>query len=194
MREKKKKNARSLNVDSVVSTNYDTLFEDASRDAGKPCAVLPYQPSRDTARFVLKMHGDIHHVQDIVLTREDYLRYGSIVRPPPVAYAYAHVRVALTVAVVLRAEGRAGRHCAESSNNETLSLCRLQPHRRQLVSPCAQPGAVWCGVVCVSLTAPPRSMKIIDQVRQAMGSANKATQKKSLGTATFLFENHLFSE
>src|SRR5690606_24074163 len=68
----------SLPVSSVVSTNFDGLFEMASHDAGHPCSVLPYEPSREASsrRFVLKMHGDVNH-RDIVLTREDYLRYDN---------------------------------------------------------------------------------------------------------------------
>lgn len=136
----------SLNADSVVSTNYDTLFEDASRDAGKPCVVLPYSPSRDMQRFVLKMHGDVNHAEDIVLTREDYLRYNNM-------------RAALAGIV------------------QSLLITKH---------------FLFVGF---SLTDD-NFLKIVDQVRQAMGTEPAAQSKKKphIGSATFLFDNSLFAE
>lgn len=134
----------SLNADSVVSTNYDTLFEDASRDAGKPCAVLPYSPSRDTNRFVLKMHGDVNHASDIVLTREDYLRYNNM------KSALAGIVQSLLIT----------KHFL---------------------------------FVGFSLTDD-NFLKIVDQVRQAMGDQQQSKKKKIIGSATFLFDNSLFAE
>jgi hypothetical protein len=60
-----------------VTTNYDQLFEEASAASRIKVSVLPYDPSADNERWVLKMHGCISHPQDIVLTRVDYLRYES---------------------------------------------------------------------------------------------------------------------
>jgi hypothetical protein len=65
----------SLPVNELITTNYDILFETASRDAGRPLAVLPYAPATDERRWILKMHGCVRHPDDIVLTRESYLRY-----------------------------------------------------------------------------------------------------------------------
>ncbi len=65
----------ALPVREVVTTNYDTLFEAASRAIGKPAAVLPYDPADSSQRWLLKLHGCISRPNDIVLTREDYLRY-----------------------------------------------------------------------------------------------------------------------
>ena len=65
----------ALPVDEVVTTNYDQLFEQASEAAGRPVAVLPYNPSSHHSRWLLKMHGCISRPADIVLTRKDYLRY-----------------------------------------------------------------------------------------------------------------------
>lgn len=76
----------SMPAREVVTTNYDTLFEESSVAAGQPVAVLPYEPVVDQKRWLLKLlgcikrsqtddHGQVMH--DIVLTREDYLRYGS---------------------------------------------------------------------------------------------------------------------
>ncbi len=66
----------SLPVEETITTNYDTLFEQASEGAGhKGVRVLPYAPTRKGARWLLKMHGCVEHPDDIVLTREDYMRY-----------------------------------------------------------------------------------------------------------------------
>jgi hypothetical protein len=66
-----------LPVTEMVTTNYDTLFELASAAAGKQAAVLPYESARFGERWLLKLHGCVTHPADIVLTREDYLRFGD---------------------------------------------------------------------------------------------------------------------
>jgi hypothetical protein len=65
----------ALPVREVVTTNYDTLFEAASQAIGRPAAVLPYDAADSSQRWLLKLHGCISKPGDIVLTREDYLRY-----------------------------------------------------------------------------------------------------------------------
>jgi hypothetical protein len=67
----------SLPVQEVVTTNYDTLFEEASQAIGRPVAVLPYDPAGGGRRWLLKLHGCVRRPKDIVLTREDYLRYDA---------------------------------------------------------------------------------------------------------------------
>ncbi len=64
----------TLPVEAVVTTNYDTLFERASRAAGREVSVLPYEPV-EHRRWLLKMHGCVEHPEDIVLTRAHYLAY-----------------------------------------------------------------------------------------------------------------------
>jgi hypothetical protein len=67
-----------LPVESMVTTNYDTLLESACRSA-KPDqqpSVLPYD-SKKGGRFLLKLHGCRTHPEDIVLTRHDYLHFDS---------------------------------------------------------------------------------------------------------------------
>ena len=59
----------------AVTPNYDGLFERASDAAGEPVSVLPYEPKKKGLRWLLKMHGDVKYSGDIVLTREDFLRY-----------------------------------------------------------------------------------------------------------------------
>ncbi len=67
----------ALPVSEVVTTNYDCLFEVASAAAGHEPAVLPYQSVVGHSRWLLKLHGSVTHPGDIVLTREDYLRYAD---------------------------------------------------------------------------------------------------------------------
>jgi len=67
----------SLPVKEVVTTNYDQLFEMASIAAGHPADVLPYASAARNSRWLLKLHGSIDHPGDIVLSREDYLRYAD---------------------------------------------------------------------------------------------------------------------
>ena len=59
----------------MVTTNYDELFERASRAIGKDVSVLPHAPTAGPDRWLLKMHGCVTDPESIVLTREDYLRY-----------------------------------------------------------------------------------------------------------------------
>ena len=67
----------SLPSSATVTTNYDELFEIACMDAGSRPAVLPYESPRDADRWSLKLHGCVRHADDIVLTRQDYMRYGD---------------------------------------------------------------------------------------------------------------------
>jgi hypothetical protein len=67
----------SLPIQEVVTTNYDELFEAASEAAGRPVDVLPYDGTSAERRWLLKLHGCVSRPDDIVLTREDYLRYDA---------------------------------------------------------------------------------------------------------------------
>ncbi len=66
-----------LAVREAVTLNYDKLYEAASAAAGDHVAVLPYEPASGVSRWLLKMHGCLDHWEDIVLRREDYLRYAE---------------------------------------------------------------------------------------------------------------------
>lgn len=59
----------------AITQNYDRLFEAAAEGAGSPAAVLPYTPGMAEQRWLLKMHGCVSRPDDIVIQREDYLRY-----------------------------------------------------------------------------------------------------------------------
>jgi hypothetical protein len=67
----------SLPVRENVTLNYDTLLERAAAAAGRPLAVLPYEPAAGS--WLLKLHGCIAPARrhDIVLTRDHYLRLGE---------------------------------------------------------------------------------------------------------------------
>lgn len=65
----------TLPVREAVTQNYDTLFEAAVEGAtGKKMSVIPYAPVANE-RWLLKMHGCRTRPDDIVLNRQDYLRY-----------------------------------------------------------------------------------------------------------------------
>lgn len=59
----------------AITQNYDRLFELAAAGAGRPVSVLPYTPGLSHDRWLLKMHGCVSRPDDIVIQREDYLRY-----------------------------------------------------------------------------------------------------------------------
>lgn len=72
----------SLSVRSIWTTNYDTLIEDAFRDARKRLDVKTTTANlaqtlshRDAVLY--KMHGDKSQPQDAVLTKDDYETYNE---------------------------------------------------------------------------------------------------------------------
>jgi len=74
-----------LDFPVVITTNYDQLFEQALRDAGKQPRVVIYTPRleetvdyrKPTAEspIVFKIHGDISRPETIVITDEDYIDF-----------------------------------------------------------------------------------------------------------------------
>lgn len=66
-----------LPASEVITQNYDRLFEVAAKGAGEPVATLPYTPGDVHSRWLLKMHGCVSVPEDIVIRREDYLRYSE---------------------------------------------------------------------------------------------------------------------
>lgn len=65
----------SLPVSEMVTTNYDTLMETACAATGRPVAVAPEEKVREGGRWLVKLHGSVREPENIVLTREDCLRY-----------------------------------------------------------------------------------------------------------------------
>lgn len=71
-----------LDVAHVVTTNYDTLFESAMKAARHSAdVVMPHQSAIGQRRWVLKMHGDVDHADNIVLTRRHMVMYDAANRP-----------------------------------------------------------------------------------------------------------------
>lgn len=66
---------------SSATTNYDDLFE---RSSEEEVLRLPWDSGAilkqtiGTCHSLAKLHGCISHRESIVLTRKDYLRYGSL--------------------------------------------------------------------------------------------------------------------
>jgi hypothetical protein len=69
--------AARLPVQTTVTLNYDQLFENAMVDQGHRVHVIPNHKKSEEGRILLKLHGCISRTDDIVLTREDYLRYSD---------------------------------------------------------------------------------------------------------------------
>lgn len=71
----------------IITTNYDTLFEQALQSHGKAPLVSVYSPRSDVATrgperrldprrpFLLKLHGDVNNPNSIVITEEDYIHF-----------------------------------------------------------------------------------------------------------------------
>ena len=68
----------SLRVHEAVTTNYDTLYENAATlPHGTRLKVLPRERRSAEEPWLLKLHGDIKLKDSIVLTREQYLRFDA---------------------------------------------------------------------------------------------------------------------
>lgn len=69
----------SLGCRAVATTNYDTLYEDAvASQEGTPVpTVLPYRGPAQGEPWLLKLHGDVGHPEDIVLARSEFVAYDS---------------------------------------------------------------------------------------------------------------------
>lgn len=62
----------NLDPHEIVTTNFDTLMEDAMGEARRP-AVLPNEAVGPDGRWILKLHGTITDPGSLVMTRSDYL-------------------------------------------------------------------------------------------------------------------------
>lgn len=71
-----------LGCRQVATTNYDDLYEIAVRSQkGGQIAKLPYERPVNGQPWILKMHGDVEHKDDIVLTRSSFVAYDGRHRP-----------------------------------------------------------------------------------------------------------------
>ena len=59
----------------AATTNYDDLFERAWTAIGRRPAVLPFEPAQADRPYLLKLHGDLTRRRNVVLTRDQYLRF-----------------------------------------------------------------------------------------------------------------------
>ena len=69
-----------LPIYTYWTTNYDQLIEEGLRDANRNADVkIEYKQlsatKRDRDAVVYKMHGDVEHAADAVLTKDDYVQY-----------------------------------------------------------------------------------------------------------------------
>ncbi|QED26816.1 SIR2 family protein [Microvenator marinus] len=62
--------------EAAVTLNYDTLYELAAERVVGKLAVLPHDRGLNAERWLLKLHGCIQRGR-LVLSREDYLRFGE---------------------------------------------------------------------------------------------------------------------
>src|SRR4051794_19180527 len=59
----------------AATTKYDDLFERAWMAIGRRPAVLPFEPAQADQLYLLKLHGDLTRRRNVVLTRDQYLRF-----------------------------------------------------------------------------------------------------------------------
>lgn len=70
----------ALDCPHAVTTNYDQLYERAFADGHRSSAelhVLPYGTPEPGTPWLVKMHGDVKHPDDIVLARSDFVGYSA---------------------------------------------------------------------------------------------------------------------
>jgi hypothetical protein len=67
----------ALSCKCLVTTNYDTMAEQASAAIGVKVAVLPHKPAHLGGRWILKLHGCVSEPKTIVLSRQDYMRFND---------------------------------------------------------------------------------------------------------------------
>lgn len=72
----------SLPSKEAVTTNFDCLFEWASRLGDRGISVLPDNPRDTDGHWLLKLHGSVDVPEKMILTRADYLsmtrQYGAL--------------------------------------------------------------------------------------------------------------------
>ncbi|WP_169834685.1 SIR2 family protein [Nocardioides dokdonensis] len=72
----------SLGCREVVTTNYDTLYEQAVTARGAQVTrILPGADNPGSTGWVLKLHGDVDRPGSIVLTRRSFVLFDSRTRP-----------------------------------------------------------------------------------------------------------------
>jgi len=67
----------SLRTEQAITLNYDSLFEQASHDAGFARRIIPSGGDEHAKAWLLKLHGSVDDPETIVLTRDDYLGFNA---------------------------------------------------------------------------------------------------------------------
>ena len=69
-----------LNPEHIVTTNYDHLIEDVKHPYVSNYTVIECDGDlleKNGRRYIIKMHGDIDKLEEIVLKEDDYLKYSQ---------------------------------------------------------------------------------------------------------------------
>lgn len=70
----------ALNPEHIITTNYDHLIEDVDNPNVGNYTIIKNDRDlleQDGRRYIIKMHGDIDCIQEIVLKEDDYLKYSQ---------------------------------------------------------------------------------------------------------------------
>jgi len=71
----------ALGCREVVTTNFDSLYETAVNacleDSKDWIKVLPFEQQKPFHRWILKMHGDLEHDGELILSRSDFVGYSA---------------------------------------------------------------------------------------------------------------------
>lgn len=70
----------SLNPEHIITTNYDHLLEEVQHPNRAKYTVIKDDNnmlSKPSKHYIIKMHGDIDEIKNVVLKEEDYLKYSQ---------------------------------------------------------------------------------------------------------------------
>ncbi len=92
-----------LGFETVITTNFDFLLERAYQEGGRPCHPVVDElqlsgPNRYAGPRLIKMHGDVHHPNRLVLTEDDYDNF--LIRYPLLATSVTALLVDRTAILI----------------------------------------------------------------------------------------------
>lgn len=165
-----------LDMKTVVTTNFDFLLDEQYRRLGKPC--LPIVEEQQLALSnphagptLIKLHGDLHHPNEVTATEEDY---DKVLRSKPLmATALASLLISRTGVLV-------GYSLGDPDVRQILALLseRLGSNRRPIYALLIEPSSVDVtrflrrGITPVSLPLVldhgETLARLFDEIRQAM--------------------------
>ena len=126
---------------ATVTTNSDLCYDAACKAANIEVVVLPYEtrvPGSDApGRWLLKLHGDVHHPEDIILTYSSSTPYATERLMPLATWHTLLTLLALVATWQVRHRARGPLwHCPGAAHHEAHALCvrprRLQPSTSRL--------------------------------------------------------------